>query len=121
MEVDNGEQVLLVCEALAIPAPVYIWYKTVCEGSSMEIAVEVNRRIYLSGGNLTFSNVMTSDRGCYVCTVDNILNQRIMSEPVELRVAGTYVCTCVHVHMYTCCVVKAVCLFTLTLPSCLLP
>ena len=89
-EVDIGDPVLLVCDALSVPSPEYTWYKVDCSNSSVRTVIEVVGRLSLSEGNLTIRNTMRSDRGCYVCEVSNDLNRTITSPPARLRVAGMY-------------------------------
>ena len=63
MTAKQGDDVTLTCKVEGTPRPTIRWSKVGEELSDRNIAVDRE--------TLTLSNVVVSDRGVYVCTVEN--------------------------------------------------
>lgn len=63
MTAKQGDDVTLTCKVVGTPRPTILWSKVGEELSDRNIAVDRE--------TLTLSNVAVSDRGVYVCTVEN--------------------------------------------------
>ncbi|XP_050461783.1 cell adhesion molecule Dscam2 isoform X26 [Cataglyphis hispanica] len=69
-EVAKDDEISLLCDAQAFPAPAFRWYKFI-EGTSRRQPVQLNDRVRQVSGTLIIREARVEDSGKYLCIVNN--------------------------------------------------
>ena len=80
---EDGMETTLPCVATGAPPIIYVWYR---DNITAPLALISNNseRVYITDGNLTFTEVTDDDEDVYICMAIDGRNNRITSDPIYL-------------------------------------
>ena len=97
--VEDGMDTTLPCVATGVSTFIYVWYLDNIT-NPQSFSSNSSERVYLTNGNLTFSEVVDEDDGVYICEAidSDDPSNRITSDPIYLT--GMSVCQYTNMVIY---------------------